>query len=88
VKSQGTKKSPLKERPFRNPGKSLDGEIQRVIGEEGMPSVLASLVTVVLAGLEWWRFTHLSPPNPWVFTILAVLVVGYSIFRTSTRHRR
>ena len=88
MKAEGTKISPLKKRPFRNPGKSLDGEIQRVISEEGMPSVLASLVTVVLAGLEWWRFTHLSPPNPWVFTILAVLVVWYFIFRTSTHHRR
>jgi hypothetical protein len=81
-KDEATKKSPLKDRPLRNPGQSLDDEIERQFDDEWMPYFLASLVAVGLAGLEWWRFTRPSPPRPWFYTILAVVVVGYTVFRS------
>lgn len=81
-KEQATKKSPLKDRPLRYPGQSLDEAIQHQFDDEWMPYFLTSLVTAGLAGLEWWRYAHPSPPRPWAYTILAAIVVGYTIFRS------
>lgn len=82
MKKGGTTRSPLKEQPLRNPGQWLDEEIERVFDEDAMPYFLASLVTVLLAGLEWWRSAHPSPPYPWLYTIPAIVVVGLFVFRT------
>lgn len=82
AKDKATKRSPLKDRPLRNPGQSLDNAIERQFDEEAMPYFLVSLGTVVLAALEWWRSTHPSPPTPWTYTIFSAMVVGYSAFRT------
>ena len=81
VKAQGTKKSPLDDPPLRNPGQSIGEEIQRRFDDDWMPFFLASLVCVVYAIFEWWRYFHPIPPNPWVPTAMAVILVAYSAIR-------
>lgn len=71
--------SPLGEKkPLHYPGQSLDDALDSlrfdIIG-----CYLASLVALFLAGNEWYRWYLKTPPQPAVFTIIAVLVLFYSI---------
>lgn len=75
------KKSPLKDKPLRNAGQSIDEEINRVIDEDATPYISASLTLILFAVFEWYRwYTHL-PPSPWIFTIMALLFTGYSAYK-------
>jgi len=43
--------------------------------------LLASGIFLLLAALEWQRYLVKSPPHPWFYTVLAALIVGFSIWR-------
>ncbi|MDD5160063.1 MAG: nuclease-related domain-containing protein [Sulfuricurvum sp.] len=75
------KKSPLKDKPLRNAGQSLDEEITRIIDEDATPYISASLTLILFAVFEWYRlYTHVSP-SPWIFTIMALLFTEYSAYK-------
>jgi hypothetical protein len=77
-KKNKDKRSPLKDKPLRNPGQSLEKEIDRIIYEEAMMRVMLASVAMVMAALEWYRYLNEVPPAPWIYTILAILVVAYA----------
>lgn len=74
-------RSPLKDKPLRLPGQSLqdarDKLIERAVGEP----LLYAAFSVSLAGLEWWRLYADVRPAPVLFTAAAVIVVLYAAFR-------
>lgn len=45
-------KSPLKDNPLRNPGQSLDEEIQHKLDEQALPWIIAFVMSIVFAVLE------------------------------------
>ena len=81
MKAHGIKKSPLDDPPLRNPGQSIGEKIQREFDENWMPFYLASLVCIIFAVFEWMSFFHLVPTNPWIPTVIAVLMIAYSGMR-------
>lgn len=72
------KRSPLKDKPLRNPGQSLDEAIGKLIDEESMPYFAAAFVAVVLAIYEWYRWYSGAPPQPLAFTLVAIVTVAYA----------
>ncbi|KFN39776.1 MAG: nuclease [Sulfuricurvum sp. MLSB] len=76
-----TKKSPLKDKPLRHAGQSLDEEINRLIEDDAIPYISVSLLMIVLCILEWYRWYFQLPPSPFIFTSLALLVVGFSTYK-------
>lgn len=76
-----TSRSPLKDLPLRNPGQSLEEEIQRVLDDKMMPYFLASVMCVLYAAIEWGRYFRPTSPSPWLTTVIAALVVSYSALR-------
>jgi len=81
MEKETTLKSPLKDPPLRVPGQSVGEQIKRVFDDEGMTYFLVSLVCIIYAGLEWWRYYFHVPPSPRIATVIAVIVVGYSVIR-------
>lgn len=84
-------KSPLKARPLRNPGQGLDEEIDRVINDQATVWVFMAVASIMLAALEWWRWSTNLQPNPWAFTFVAVIFGGLGAwkiigFRRQIRH--
>lgn len=74
-------RSPLKDKPLRLPGQSVQEEREDLLENAiGQPLTLA-LFLIVVAGLEWWRFYSNMKPSPVVFTGGAVLVAAYAGFR-------
>lgn len=74
-------KSPLKDAPLRNPGQSLDAQIDYLWLDMFQPFLVATML-VVLALLEWFRWYRDSPPNPIFYSLVAVAGITYAIIQT------
>ncbi|HET7834137.1 MAG TPA: nuclease-related domain-containing protein [Gallionella sp.] len=72
-------RSPLKEVPLRYAGQSLDEEIQRIKDDEVLDPLVMGSMAVMLSLMEWWRWFANFPPQPIPFTLLAAVVLAYTI---------
>jgi hypothetical protein len=81
-------RSPLKARPLRYAGQSLDGEIQDLLVEGVTRQIVWSLGFVLVASVEWIRWFSPSRQMPVFTTALALAIMGYSAFkiRQTLRH--
>jgi len=79
-KTKATNHSPLKDKPLRNPGQSLEQEISRIINDEMMERFVPVLFIVIMAGFEWYRYWQDLPPKPVLFTLVAIMLVVYFSF--------
>ena len=71
-------KSPLKARPLRLPGQSIDDELNEYFLDKLLfPYILATMFWLI-TGLEWWRHYKDVPPNPWFFTFVSMCITAYA----------
>lgn len=82
------KRSPLKDKPLRNAGQSLNEEINRLIDEEAMMYVMAPLFLIMLAIWEWYRWHYNIPPSPVVITIMAIGAALFSVYKLITLKKK
>lgn len=75
------RKSPIKDKPLRLPGQSLEEERRKLIEDKLETPFILAAVFVVIAILEWWRYFWSQPPNPIVFTLFAVLLAIFAFWR-------
>jgi hypothetical protein len=74
-------RSPLKDKPLRLPGQSLDEE-RLAIWEDKIESwALLAGVFFVLAVWEWIRYVRPMPPQPWLISLVAIAAVGFVVLR-------
>jgi Nuclease-related domain len=71
-------KSPLKDKPLRNPGESLDKQIMDLKDNEASDYLLLPLLSIFWAAIEWIHWYQKSPPMPWLISFMALIVVLYS----------
>jgi hypothetical protein len=81
-------RSPLKARALRIPGEFLGEEIKRLQTEDIGSYVEVMVIFVLLAFLEWARFFFKWPPQPWLFTAIAVLACSFSVIKVRQIRRR
>ena len=74
-------RSPIKDPPLRLPGQSLTEERDRIVVDNLVPPMLAAVLLVVVAGLEWWRYFVPQAPDPWMWTLIAMAGVAWSVWR-------
>lgn len=74
-------KSPLKDSPLRNPGESLDKQIDGLINDTALQYIVLIVFSFVLAGLEWYKLIFNVKPSPMTYTILAFIVTPFCIFK-------
>lgn len=75
------KRSPLKVRPLRLPGQSLDENIWEALLDDILAPMTLVILLLVLAGIEWVRYFKPLPPVPWFYTAIAVVALAYASFR-------
>lgn len=84
-------RSPLKDKPLRNPGQSSDERLDELLHERfAQPFLLAGLF-IILTLLEWWRWYSAMPPVPLIFSMVALALITYAaikIFRAIPEIRR
>jgi len=68
-------KSPLKAKPLRNPGESLERQLFDLTFDEVIQYFIIAFVFVLVAAMEWLRWLRDWPPNPWLYTFIALPVV-------------
>lgn len=51
-----SERSPIKDRPLRNPGQSLEEQRRALIEDKIFEPLLVALLLVLLACLEWYRY--------------------------------
>lgn len=81
-------KSPLKAAPLHNPGQSLDEEIKRLIDDEIGKYLLIIAYFAILAILEWWRWYVKQPPSPVHYSVLALAVSPYCVWKLVKARRQ
>jgi len=74
-------RSPLKSWPLRNPGQSLDEQIHDLISDYALGPAVFALFLVLLAALEWIEYAQAIPPKPVLYSVPAVVALGYAVFR-------
>jgi len=80
VESKLKRRSPLKQQPLRNPGESLEEQLQETFTFDVLFWVTAGLFVVAAAVMEWVRWYRHTPPTPWAYTLVAVTVVAIGGF--------
>jgi hypothetical protein len=71
-------KSPIKDKPLRAPGQSLDEQRFDLFYDKQLAPFFVALMLVMIAALEWWRYFHQAPPSPVLFTAFALFAAGYT----------
>jgi hypothetical protein len=82
LKSNGMPgQSPLKAKPLRVPGQSVDEEIDRSIDDVVTGYFLVAAVLCVLSAMEWLGYLTHAPRHPILFSILAAIAVAAAGWR-------
>jgi len=74
-------KSPLKDRPLRVPGQSLDEEIDELLNSKMLIYFLAILTFGIVTLFGWMEHFGLLNTNPWVLTGWFIVITAYSIYK-------
>jgi len=74
-------RSPLKDKPLRLPGQSLEEERRALLDDKLETPLLMALFFVIIAALEWWRDFMNMKPEPVVFSLAAAVVVAFTAWR-------
>lgn len=76
-------RSPLKQRPLRYAGQSIDEQIDDLLTGSVVTYVLVAMTVVLIAMLEWIHWLSPTRQMPVFVTVVAFCVVCYSAFRIS-----
>lgn len=82
------KKSPLKAKPLRNPGQSLDEQLDKIVNDKMMGWLFVIVLMLAMVGLEWQRWYFETPVNPWGTTVTASSIVVFCLFRVVVLFRK
>lgn len=83
-------RSPLKDKPLRNPGQSLDEEIQRVFDDQLTAPFMGISVLWVLVFVEWLAVWRDVPRQPWIYTgaaLIGTVWLAIHVFRLRRKVR-
>lgn len=74
-------RSPLKDKPLRLPGQSLDEERRKLFEDKLEMPVLAALLIASMTAMEWWRYYAKQPPSPKLLSVVALAFVAFAAWR-------
>ena len=86
--SKSKTKSPLKDNPLRNPGQSLDEEIQRYLDDKATPWIVIVVISIMFAALEWYRSYMQLPYTPWIYSFVAVILTVIGTWKVLNIRKR
>ncbi len=75
------KKSPLKDKPLRHAGQSLDEEIEKSLSEHALMYIITIFLLLYVVVMEWFRWYMQSPPSPKAITIMALPFMIYFFYK-------
>ncbi len=82
------KRSPIRDRPLRNMGQSLDEVIRHLVDADFSAIAFTAVFCIMFTAYEWWRWYANIPLHPIVASSFYGLFFIYSIFRLITLRTR
>ena len=77
----GETRSPIKSKPLRLPGQSLQEERNKLFEDKVEAPLLWVAMMFTLALLEWWRFYADAKPTPILFTFVLLVSIAFAAWR-------
>jgi hypothetical protein len=74
-------RSPLKAKPLRTPGQSVEEAQAKLIEDTFETPAIVAVFCLGLALFEWFRALFSFPPKPVLFSVVAVVALGFAIWR-------
>lgn len=74
-------RSPLKDKPLRNPGQSIREQRLDFAYDKVLVPALLAFVMLYVAGTDWFRYFYPLKSMPWVTTLMALGVIGYAAWQ-------
>lgn len=74
-------RSPLKDKPLRNPGQSVREQRLAIVFDKLMAPMFVAIMLVVWAGMDLLRYFFPSKPNPWVSVVCALFALAYMVWQ-------
>ena len=74
-------KSPIKDKPLRNPGESLDDHIWDFIVDKVLKYYYICASFIVMAMMEWYRWYFKTSPSPWLYSFIALVSILYFVVK-------
>lgn len=71
-------RSPLKRKPLRNPGESLQEEIHKILDEGVVGALLPVMALLLWTVQEWMHWLFNTPPSPFIATGMLVATSIYA----------
>jgi len=71
------KRSPIKNKPLRNPAQSLEKLRSDILDDKLLPLIMMAAMMLVLTTMEWIRYFNPRPPNPVIWTVVTFIFVIY-----------
>jgi hypothetical protein len=81
-------KSPLKDRPLRNPGQSLDEQIRDLLDDKVFGHLWYAGGLTIVALTEWVGYLAHIPRSPWLYSSVAAAAIGWAVWRILPLKRR
>jgi hypothetical protein len=75
------KRSPLKDKPLRNPGQSLDEQRQDLVNDYMLWPMVFAMTLILFAAWEWLRYYRPQAPSPVIFTTGAIAAIVFAAYR-------
>src|SRR5687767_8737334 len=74
-------RDPIKERPLRNPGQSLEKQIDDFVSDGPMAWVVVISISVAYVGMEWFRWLFNDQLRPLTYTFCGLGIVLFAFWR-------
>ena len=74
-------KSPLTDKPLRNPGQSVEDQIGSVVNDELITYIILPFTFILLSIIEWMHWYFDTKPSPFLISVIALLSVIYSVYK-------
>lgn len=78
---ENQKVSPIKQKPLRLPGQSIDEQIDELLEGKAMMYIFVTVFVVVLAIMEWFRWYREIPYTPKIYTAVAIAIASFSLYK-------
>lgn len=74
-------RSPLKDKPLRLPGQSVEEQRSKLLEDRIETPMLVAAMLVAVAGIEWWRSLSELPYSPKLFSGAAMVALSFAAWR-------
>src|SRR5690606_9242854 len=74
-------RSPLKDKPLRLPGQSVEEQRRKLLEDRIETPMFLACMLVVIAGIGWWRSLTEPPYSPKLFSGAALIALSFAAWR-------